>query len=138
MDCKLITGILLFRGSQVLFVKYKNAPDSQTGWFLPNDILIELENPEDAARRIVKTQLDAEELRFSCSHFESFTGHDGSWHLIVHFASDVPDGTEFSITDTVSEMRWFSLDELPTANEVAHHGWALAVIAEHRKRYASP
>ncbi|MCZ6691281.1 MAG: NUDIX domain-containing protein [Planctomycetota bacterium] len=130
MDCKLIVSIMLFDGGQTLLVKYKAGPDNQTGWFLPNDLLKQYENPEKAAVRIISEQLSWAKLLPRFSHFESFKGQDASWHLVIHFTAQVEEGASITAGESVREARWFELDHLPDRDGVSHHGWALQVISK--------
>ncbi len=102
----------------------------QTGWFLPDDELKFLEHPEDAAKRILHEQLGVTSLALRLDHIESFQGNDRSWHLVFHFVAEVSDPGDIQAGAGVSSLQWFSLGQLPERKDVAHHGWALDVIAK--------
>jgi len=129
---KIIADVTLLQEGKVLMVKYsdKNKYDHQSGWFLPDDLVSHGEHPEDAASRILNEQLGIIDSAPVFDHIESFTGNDGSWHLVFHFkykAENLPDVVN---SEDVDSMEWFSLNALPPKEEVAHHGWALYTLAE--------
>lgn len=129
---KVIADVTVFHEGKILMVKYsdKNKYDHHSGWFLPDDLVSHGEHPEDAASRILNEQLGLKDIIPVNDHVESFTGNDGSWHLVFHFkykAENLPDVVK---SDNVEILKWFSLDALPPKEEVAHHGWALYTLAE--------
>ena len=130
---KLVADVMVLAQGRVLMVRYRDVSkyDGQRGWFLPDDNLAMGEHPGEAAKRILReqagTQFDAPQLSF----IESFGGEDGeAWHLIFHYKVQLPQASEVSSSGNVAEARWFSLEGLPPRDEVAHHGWALDVIAK--------
>src|SRR5215218_7159006 len=127
---KLVADVALFAGDQVLFVKYEDTSryDGQKGWFLPDDYLEDVEHPRAAAARIVREQAGFEPNDLELADIESFG--NGAWHLIFHFRGSLPEATPPTQGDNVAAAQWFSLDDLPPAEEVAHHGWALDVLAK--------
>jgi len=40
--------------------------------------------------------------------------------------------------NAVGELRWFEIDELPPAEEFAHHGWGRTVLVKHALGKARP
>jgi ADP-ribose pyrophosphatase YjhB (NUDIX family) len=127
-QAKLVADVALFAGERVLMVKYEDTSryDGQKGWFLPDDYLEHAEHPKDAAERIVRGQAGFEPRGLSLAEIESFG--NGAWHLIFHFQGWLPETTSPSQGDNVAAAEWFPLDDLPPAEDVAHHGWALEVI----------
>ncbi|MCI0449811.1 MAG: SRPBCC domain-containing protein [Chlorobi bacterium] len=133
---KPVADVALFRGSKTLLVKYKevNKYDHQRGWFIPDDLMLRAEHPDDAAKRILKEQLGLENLSPKLSFIESFIGGDRSWHLIFHYHVSIDGGVELKPNTEIAENRWFEINSLPDAKEIAHHGWAKHVIAEIQSR----
>jgi ADP-ribose pyrophosphatase YjhB (NUDIX family) len=127
-QAKLVADVALFAGDRVLMVKYEDTSryDGQKGWFLPDDYLEHAEHPQDAAERIVRVQAGFEPPVLSLAEIESFG--NGAWHLIFHFQGSLPEAAPPSQGDNVAAAEWFPLDDLPPAEDVAHHGWALEVI----------
>jgi len=117
----IVTVSLIEGGGNVLYVKQENGPDSQSGLFLPNDMLQHGEDPYDGARRIAREQAGVDIKDPSLLHCESFEGHDGTWHLALHFRADVPNKkTGAALADNAN---WSSRDSLPPDSQVAHRGW---------------
>lgn len=133
MECrvhKLLADVVMLADDSVLLVKYRGMPDHQRGWFLPDDQLLHLEHPDDAATRILKKQLGVHEGKPELAFVESFKGNDGSWHLVFHYRLRLPRRPDVRASEDVDEARWFELPALPPRSEVAHHGWALDVLEE--------
>ena len=88
---KLIADVSLFTKKNILLIKYNDANkyDHQSGWFLPDDLLLDFEHPEDAAVRILKEQLNLSEIIPVLNHVESFKGNDSSWHLVFHYKAEL-------------------------------------------------
>lgn len=129
-ECKLIMDLTLFYNDEVLLVKYKdnNKYDLQKGWFLPDDVIHNLEHPDDASKRILSEQLNLSNIVPSINHFESFTGNDKSWHLVFHYKVLLNEKPEINPSGDIETCQWFKLGNLPHKKEVAHHGWALYTI----------
>ncbi len=130
-NVKLVADVALFRGNDVLLTRYRNpeAYDSQPGWFLPNDLLRDGEDPEDAARRVLRDQLGISEVPVRIAFAESFTGRDRSWHLALHYTASGDDELELHVADQLAKPQWFPVEDLPPRSEVAHGGWALSTLA---------
>jgi hypothetical protein len=79
------------------------------------------------AKRIVREQLELEPPDLELADIESLG--NGAWHLIFHYRGDLADRAELRRGENVALAEWFPLDSLPDASEVAHHGWALDVLA---------
>jgi ADP-ribose pyrophosphatase YjhB (NUDIX family) len=129
---KLVADVALYADGEVLLVKYDDAQkyDGEAGWFLPDDYLRRVEHPADAAARIVRGQLGIEAPPLELAEIESFAGRDGTWHLIFHYRGEVSEAMAVDCGATVADAQWFGLSDLPPAEEVAHHGWALDVIGK--------
>lgn len=127
---KLVADAALLYQNKVLLVKYTdtNKYDHQKGWFLPDDLLRFNEHPGDGIRRIVKEQTGIEVPGIKLDHIESFTGNDGSWHLVFHFAAVLDALPEFKTDSNISSCTWFDAENLPDEREIAHHGWAKYTI----------
>lgn len=129
-NCKLITDITLLSGGKTLLVKYINSNkyDHQKGWFLPDDEIMEFEDPDDSAKRILKEQLGLENINPVISFVESFQGNDKSWHIIFHYKTEIEGTPELKPSEDIESCKWFDLNILPDKKEVAHHGWAVYTI----------
>lgn len=127
---KLIADIALFTNNEVLLLKYKDANkyDLQKGWFLPDDMLLEYEHPDEAADRIILEQLNLSNINPVLDHIESFKGKDSSWHLVFHYKAEINEQFDIVKSDEIEEFDWFDRSELPDKKEVAHNGWALYTI----------
>lgn len=115
--------ISLIENGQVLYVNLKNGPDSESGLFLPNDILKQGEDPYEGARRVAKGQAGVDIKNPALVDVDSFEGNDGSWHLCFHFRADVPNRRALAAGKSVGAMRWSGAGELPPDSQVAHRGW---------------
>jgi ADP-ribose pyrophosphatase YjhB (NUDIX family) len=126
---KLVADVTLVAQHRVLFVRYRDTSgyDGQTGWFLPDDYLVHLEHPNDAALRIVSDQTGIAGAEPRLVEIESFNGD--TWHLVFHYLAAVDDPSAVAAVGNVAAAEWFPLDALPTASEVAHHGWCLDTLA---------
>lgn len=131
VDCsvhKLVADVALVSNDRVLLVKYRDTSkyDGQRGWFLPDDFLEHEEHPDDAAGRIADEQAGIVAAEPALGFIESFG--NGAWHLIFHYRADVPEPMPIEPAGNVAEAEWFSLDRLPSEEELAHHGWAADVL----------
>jgi ADP-ribose pyrophosphatase YjhB (NUDIX family) len=126
---KLVADVALIAEGEVLLVRYRNTDryDGQTGWFLPDDFLEDLEHPDRAAMRIAKDQLGTSIPSPRLGFIESFG--DGAWHLIFHYRADLAQKPRVRLGENVAAMEWFDLQKLPAPADVAHHGWGLATLA---------
>jgi ADP-ribose pyrophosphatase YjhB (NUDIX family) len=133
VDCeihKLVADVALVAEGHVLFVKYRDTSsyDGQSGWFLPDDFLAHGEHPDEAARRIATEQTGQGTHRLRLAEIESFGGRKAAWHLVFHYLDELEERREVEPRGNVAEARWFALDSLPEAHEVAHHGWGLDTL----------
>jgi ADP-ribose pyrophosphatase YjhB (NUDIX family) len=126
---KLITTATVIAGDDVLFVKYADMPDHQRGWFMPHDLLEPLEHPHDGARRALRDQLGIEIDSMPLKQIESFRGRDGTWHMSFHHLLELPERRDVRTSAAIASARWFKRSELPSRDEVAHHGWAVDVLS---------
>lgn len=131
-NCKLITDIAMISGGKTLLVKYKdgNKYDHQRGWFIPDDQLINFEDPDESAKRILKEQLGITNCDVKISFVESFQGNDKSWHIIFHYKASFDTAPEIKKSGDIESCEWFDLNQLPDKKEIAHHGWALYTLRE--------
>jgi ADP-ribose pyrophosphatase YjhB (NUDIX family) len=132
MEChhSLICDVAIVAEGSVVLVRYGDSAkyDNEVGWFLPDDVLHDLEHPTRAAKRIAGEQLGLELSGVGLEHIESFRGNDGGWHMSFHHLAELPSMPEIQPGPGVAEARWFPLDDLPASTEVAHHGWALSIL----------
>src|SRR3989442_15944209 len=87
MECtvhKLVTDIAVLADRQVLLVRYKDTRsyDGQQGGFLPDDYLMFVEHPDEAAARILREQGGVAAPRITLDHIESFGGGPAARGLI--------------------------------------------------------
>lgn len=127
----LIADVAIMSKGKVLLVRYAdtNRYDHQAGWFLPDDTIRHLEHPDRAAKRILEEQLGLQGVEPTLHHVESFKGNDGSWHLPFHYVLRLGTPPALRPFEDVSAAEWFALDGLPGKADVAHHGWALSILA---------
>lgn len=127
---KLVADAALLFESKVLLIQYTdtNKYDHQKGWFLPDDLINYNEHPDDAVVRIVKDQLGFDLNNAKIDHVESFTGGDGSWHLVFHYVKELDGLPSIVSNDNINKYEWFELDKLPSDDEIAHHGWAKYIL----------
>ncbi|CAN5475874.1 hypothetical protein BH09PLA1_BH09PLA1_10920 [soil metagenome] len=128
MNAKMIVCALPYSGDDALLVKYRDMPDHQSGWFVPHVMLNEKEHPGDAAKRTLFDQFGLADAKPKFSHFESFTGRDGSWHLIFHFKAQFRDRELPAKSNTLAAAQWFGRNQLPPTDEISHHGWAADIV----------
>ena len=140
MECNmhtLVAHVAALHHSSALLLKYKVAPDSQQGWFLPNDDLHHLEHPEQAAKRILKEQAGIDDATLKLAEIESFMGNNQTWHLIFDYLAFTRT-MKTSPGNSVAELSWFEIDKLPLPEDFAHHGWGRAVLVKHALSKAQP
>jgi ADP-ribose pyrophosphatase YjhB (NUDIX family) len=132
MECRhsLISDVAVVAEGRVLLVRYADVAkyDDEPGWFLPDDVLRDLEHPTRTAKRIAKDQLGLELNEVRLDHIQSFRGNDGGWHMSFHHLSELPSVPVLSPSPDLTEAEWFPLDQLPPRAEVAHNGWALTIL----------
>ena len=100
---KLVTDVTLLKDNKVLLVKYSdtNIYDHQKGWFIPDDLVQDLEDPDESAKRILKEQLDIEGLNPKVAFVESFIGNDKTWHIFFHYKVEIEDIIQEHCKDTM-------------------------------------
>jgi ADP-ribose pyrophosphatase YjhB (NUDIX family) len=130
---RLVADVCLTAEGAVLLVRYNDVTkyDGEPGWFLPDDFLAEGEHPQRAARRILADQVGLADLRPALGFIESFT--NGAWHLIFHHRLAIERRPQIRPSSALAEARWFDLNELPPADQIAHGGWALELVERHRQ-----
>lgn len=127
----LIADVALIADGEVLLVLYGDANryDHQAGWFLPDDAIRDREHPDAAAKRIAREQLGLRLAGARLHHVESFTGNNGSWHIPFHYVAELNRVPTLKPSEDLVAAEWFDLGKLPVESGVAHHGWALQVLA---------
>jgi NAD+ diphosphatase len=116
---------------RLLLARRAHAPDEGL-WDLPGGFLDEGEHPLDALRRELKeeTGLDVEPGDFvgACMDRYEF-GDPVTSTLNLYWTARIVGGEEHA-ADDVSELRWFPLDALPPADELAFrcNGWAISAL----------
>ena len=132
MECRhsLIADVAVVARGKVLLVRYSDVSnyDDEPGWFLPDDVLKDLEHPSRAARRIAQEQLGLELKDIRLDHIQSFRGNDGGWHMSFHHLVELPAVPQVTPPADVAAAEWFPLNELPPRRDVAHDGWALTIL----------
>jgi ADP-ribose pyrophosphatase YjhB (NUDIX family) len=134
-SAKLIVTVSLQADHGVAYVHFDHGPDSESGWFLPNDLLHDKEGPYAAARRIAKEQTGLNVQDVQLFDVDSFTGNDDTWHIALHFRASVPDSNAAKVGTGVSRIEWRPMEALPRDEEVAHKGWYNGIAKRaHRDR----
>jgi len=126
---QLVSDVALFERdvvTKVLLVRYRR-PGYDTGWYLPDVLLNDLEHPEEAAKRVLRDQLGVDSRKVSLSHIESFRA-EGLWHLVFHYMADHESGVMVYPSADIAELRWFPANALPGSADVGFSGWALKTI----------
>lgn len=125
---KLISTAVVLADAHVVLVKFKDMPDQQRGWFLPHDLLTDLEHPTDGAKRALREQVGIMPESIRLIDVESFRGRDKTWHMSFHHRCDLARRVQLTPSSQLAAAEWFALAKLPALEEVAHHGWALETI----------
>jgi ADP-ribose pyrophosphatase YjhB (NUDIX family) len=127
MHIKVIVNLLLLSDEgKIAFVRYRSAPDNQSGVMLPSAIVEPGASIAGVPGEIMREQLGLELIPVKIADVDSFVGNDGSWHLAVTYKVKVP-AANFDPPDFVDEACWLS----PPAYEnrtLAHSGWTRAII----------
>ena len=125
---RLVADVAILAADEVLLVRYRDVRryDGQRGWFVPDDYLAEREDPGDAARRIAREQLGIELSNVRLVYVESFG--DGLWHIVFHYAVEMPALPLVTTGANVLEHAWFGRAKLPPPGETAHEGWTLEIV----------
>ncbi|HZD13367.1 MAG TPA: NUDIX domain-containing protein [Candidatus Binatus sp.] len=134
-DCSrhtLVSHVVLLHHNSALLVKYREMPDGQKGWFLPNDDLKHVEHPEEGAKRILREQVGIEPSTLKLAQIESFVGNDKSWHLIFDFLA-FPLSMKITKAPSLLDAQWFEIEKLPPVSEFAHHGWGHSALLKFAK-----
>ncbi len=126
-QCKLVATVSVFSDTEALLLRYATEPDRQGGWFVPNDLIPYAEHPDEAAATILLEHLDLRESP-ALHHIESFVGNDRSWHMVFHYLLRLDRRPSLLPGAMIKEARWFPWNALPSAAEVAHHGWSLSIL----------
>ena len=128
MNCKLVADVAVVAADEVLLVRYRDTSryDGEAGWFLPDDYLVRLEHPDDAARRILHEQTGIDSAEVRLAEIESFNGE--AWHLVFHYVAGVEEPVIVPTEGNIAAAEWFPIDSLPHTAELAHHGWARDVL----------
>jgi ADP-ribose pyrophosphatase YjhB (NUDIX family) len=128
VNCKLVADVAVVAADEVLLVRYRNTAkyDGEAGWFLPDDYLVRLEHPDDAARRILREQAGIESAEVRLAEIESFNGE--AWHLAFHYVAGLEEPVQIQAEGNIADAQWFPIDSLPDSAEIAHHGWARDVL----------
>ena len=66
----LVSHVAVLHHNSALLVKYREMPDGQKGWFLPNDDLKHVEHPEEGAKRILREQVGIEPSTLKLAQIE--------------------------------------------------------------------
>ncbi|HVM80435.1 MAG TPA: NUDIX hydrolase [Stellaceae bacterium] len=132
-NVKLIATLSLLSPDKVAYVTFLTAPDAQAGWFLPNDLLRNGENPYAAAKRIAHAQLGVEPKEVQLVDVDSFTGNDGTWHIAFHFRAEAKDPKAVKGGAEIARLEWMPLGALPEKLKVAHGGWFNGIATRARQ-----
>ena len=125
---KLIADVVITAEGRVLMIEPAGGQDGETGWFLPDDLMREVEHPEAAAARVLDEQLGLTAADLTLNHVDSFTGNDGTWHLAFHYVARFDTIPALNPAARITRTGWFARDDLPPRDQTAHGGWHLGVI----------
>lgn len=125
----LVSHVAVLHHNSALLVKYREMPDGQSGWFLPNDDLRRVEHPEEGAKRILRVQVGIQPSTLKLAQIESFVGNNNSWHLIFDYLA-FPLSMKINKGPNILDAQWFELDKLPPATEFAHQGWGHSTLVK--------
>ncbi len=123
----LVSHVAVLHHNSALLVKYREMPDGQKGWFLPNDDLKHVEHPEEGAKRILREQVGIEPSTLKLAQIESFVGNNKTWHLVFDFLA-FPLSMKITKAPSLLDAQWFEMDKLPPASEFAHQGWGHSAL----------
>ena len=116
----------------------RRAAEVENGkWDLPGGFVEEAEDPVEAMRRELReeTGLTVEPTRFFGVWTDRYgDGPDARWTLNLYWLAR-PVAGEATAADDVSEVRWFSVDELPPPEAVAFEN-VRKVLAAWRDEHA--
>ena len=115
---------------RVLLARRAHEP-RRGAWDAPGGFLQEGEHPLDALRRELReeTGLEIEPLEFLGVWMDRYgEGDDVPWTMNLYWTARV-EGGQLAPADDVAELRWFALDALPEADELAFTNVALALRA---------
>lgn len=124
---KLQSDVSLITSGKVLLVKYKN---HEKGWILPVSDVNYSEHPEEAALRLIKSQLKYITGNLKLSHIESFSDLDGIWNLIFHYFQKSDSQPQILPDELIETYHWFPLNELPVEEEMAFGGSAKHTLSK--------
>jgi ADP-ribose pyrophosphatase YjhB (NUDIX family) len=128
MKVKILVNLFVTRANSVLFVRYQNMPDGQSGWLFPGDALEAFEPLDKAVRKIAREQLGISAADWNIWHAESFKGRDGSWHVALHFCASLPEEARIATPPWIDAHDWIQADEMAGKGPFAHAGWCRALM----------
>ena len=126
-NAKLIANVAILTPDRALLVKYGAGHDGQDGWMLPDDLLQDGEHPDTAAARVLQQHLGIAATP-KLAFVDSFTGGDGTWHIVFNHVAEFTHAPPIKPADNVTGTGWFMLNNLPKTADLAHHGWAADVL----------
>ncbi len=124
--------LVLDAEDRVLLARRAHDP-GKGGWDLPGGFVDEAEAPEDAVHRELAEETGLEvRVEAFLGHVVDRYGEDGDETLNCVYVTRVAGG-EPTAADDVAELRWFALDALPPADEVAFANTRTALdrLADH-------
>lgn len=124
---KLIANVAILTPDRALLVKYAAGHDGDQGWMLADDLLAQGEHPDEAAARVLQQHL-AITATPKLAFVDSFTGGDGTWHVVFNYSAEFTHAPPIKPADDVAGTGWFMLANLPADDAMGHHGWARGVL----------
>jgi ADP-ribose pyrophosphatase YjhB (NUDIX family) len=117
-------------GGRLLLARRAGEPE-RGKWDLPGGFLGEGESPLDGLRRELReeTGLEIEPLAFAGAWVDRYgPGEEAPFTLNLYWTARIVSG-DMRAADDVSELRWFSPEELPADDELAFSNVAEAISA---------
>ena len=87
---KVVVTVSVVAGDECLLVNYRSSIDNQAGWLLPTETVPVGGDPNTVAADVLRKDLGLNNVQLRMSHVEAFTGHDGTWHVPLHYWGDIP------------------------------------------------
>ena len=125
---KLVTYVLPRRGQEVFLVRYlpTDSPNpKRSGYWIPAPELENGGHPDEGCRK-VQESLGFGRQKAELVGVDAFTTRD--WHVLFQYVVDVDKNGAASLASGYEDGRWFALDALPPARDMAHGPWEIEMI----------
>lgn len=129
-------AVLVLDADDGLLLARRGRDPGLGSWDLPGGFVDEAEAPEDAVHREIAEETGLEvRVEAFLGHVVDRYGADGDETLNCVYVARVASGRP-EADDDVSELRWFDLEKLPLASEIAFANTGIAIdrLREHLAR----